>query len=185
MWWYKLVVQWSKRDYIWFSLFIYVLIFCILAVSRIVQGGPLDLPFMAVFSFAMIPVELLIIIIFQKYSSHVNEILDYPSLLQGDLANRQLLKSGKNLVFFYAEWCPFCRSAFHHLASLSQNSYKVFREDLSDEENPVWNSLNIRRIPTLIAFDGGKEFWRKEATYLIGLRKADFKEADSIMNKAE
>ena len=41
--------------------------------------------------------------------------------------------------------------------------------------------MKIRRIPTLIAFDGGKEFWRREATYMIGLRKAHFDEADLIM----
>ena len=137
---------------------------------------------MAVLSFAMIPVELLIVVVFQKYSSHVDEILDYPSVLQGDFDNEQLSKSGKILVFFYAEWCPFCRSAFHYLASLSLICYKVFRVDLSDEANPMWNFFNIRRIPTLIAFDGGKEFWRREATYIIGLKKADFNEADSIMN---
>lgn len=181
MWWHKLVVHWSKRDYVVFSLFIWVLIFCILAVSQIVQGRPLDLPFMAVLTFVMIPVELLIIILFQKYSSNVNEILDYPSLLQGDFANEQVLRSGKILVFFYAEWCPFCRSAFHHLASLNSISYKVFRVDVSDDENPIWNSLKIRRVPTLIVFDDGKEFWRREATYMIGLRKADFNEADSKM----
>jgi thiol-disulfide isomerase/thioredoxin len=130
-----------------------------------VQGRPLDLPFIAILSFAMIPVELLIIVIFQKYSSHVDEILDYPSLRQEDFDNEKLSKSGKILVFFYAEWCPFCRSASHHLASLSSISYKVFRVDLSDEENHIWTSLKIRRIPTLIAFDdGGKEFWRREAT---------------------
>jgi cytochrome c biogenesis factor len=102
MWWYKLVVHWSKRDYIEFSLFTWILIFCVLAVLRIVQGKPLEMPFMAVLAFVMIPVELLIIVIFQKYSSHMDEILDYPSLLQLDFYNEQFLKSGKILVFFYA-----------------------------------------------------------------------------------
>ena len=105
MWWYKLVIHWSKRDYIEFSLFIWVLIFCILGVLSIVQGKPLELPFMAVLSFVMIPVELLLIVVFQKYSSHVDEILHYPSLLQGDFNNEQPLQNGKSLVFFYAEWC--------------------------------------------------------------------------------
>jgi thiol-disulfide isomerase/thioredoxin len=101
--------------------------------------------------------------------------------IQVDFNNDRLSENGKNLVFFYAEWCPFCHSAFHHLSSLRSISYKVFRVDLSDEENLLWTSLNIRRIPTIIAFYNGKEFWRKEATYMIGLRKADFKEADSKM----
>jgi thiol-disulfide isomerase/thioredoxin len=181
MWWHKLVVHWSKRDYFEFSFFTWVLIFCVLAMLNIVQGKALELPFMSVLSFVMIPVELLIIVVFQKYSSHVDEILDCPSLLQSDFSDELLLKSGKTLVFFYAEWCPFCRSAFHYLSSLSPISYKVFRADLSDEENPLWTSLKIRRIPTLIAFDAGKEFWRREATYMIGLRKTNFEEADSAM----
>ena len=181
MWWRKLVIHWSKRDYVEFSLYSWVLVFCIVVILRIIQGQALELPFMAVLSFLMIPVELLIVVVFQKCSSHVDEILDYPSLLQADFNNGQLLRKGKILVFFYAEWCPFCRSAFHQLASLSSISYKVFGVDLSDEENPLWTSLNIRRIPTLIAFEAGKEFWRRDATYMIGLRKADFKEADSIM----
>ena len=70
---------------------------------------------------------------------------------------------------------------FINLASLSSISYKIFRVDLSDEENPMWNSLKIRRIPTLIAFDDGKEFWRREATYMVGLNKADFNDADSTV----
>ena len=181
MWWHKLVAHWSKRDYIEFSLYSWVLVFCVVTILRIIQSQGLELPFMAVLSFVMIPVELLIVVIFQKYSSHVDEIMNYDSLLQADFNNGQLLKSGKILVFFYAEWCPFCRSAFHYLAPINSISYKVFRVDLSNEDNPMWTSLNIRRIPTLIAFDNGKEYWRTEATYLIGLGKADFKEADLSM----
>jgi thiol-disulfide isomerase/thioredoxin len=181
MWWHKLVVHWSKRDYIEFSLYSWVLVFGILAVLRIILGESLDLPFMVVLSIVMIPVELLIFVLFQKYSSLTSEILVYPSLKQVDFISDLLLGSGNILVFFYALWCPFCRSTYHHLSSLSSNSYKVFRVDLSDEDNPLWTILQIRRIPTLIAFHNGKEFWRREATYMIGLRETDFKEVDLIM----
>jgi thiol-disulfide isomerase/thioredoxin len=125
MWWHKLIVHWSKRDYIEFSLNSYVLVFCVLAVLSIIQGDPLDLPFMVVLSFVMIPVELLIIVLFQKYSSHTDEILGYSSLNEVDFSGDRLLESGKILVFFYAEWCPFCHAAYHHLASISSISYKV------------------------------------------------------------
>jgi hypothetical protein len=56
-----------------------------------------------------------------------------------------------------------------------------FRVDLSDEDNPLWTSLKIRRIPTLIAYHNGEELRRREATYMVGLRKADFAEVDSVM----
>jgi hypothetical protein len=51
MWWHKLIVHWSKRDYIEFSLNSYVLVFCVLAVLNIIQGDPLDFPFIVVLSF--------------------------------------------------------------------------------------------------------------------------------------
>lgn len=181
MWWYKLVVHWSKRDYIGFSLFTWILIFFTLAALRLVQGMPLELPLMALLSLAIIPLEFLIIIIFQKYSSHIDKILNYPALLAEDFDNEQSRPNGKILVFFYAEWCPFSRNSSHYLASLKPFSYKIFRIDLSDENNILWASFKIRRIPTLIAFDNGKEFWRRESTYMIGLRNADLNEADSII----
>lgn len=68
---------------------------------------------MAGLSFLIIAVELLIIVIFQKYSSHVDEILDYPSLLQEDFNNEQLLKSGNTLVFFYASGVLFAAVLFN------------------------------------------------------------------------
>ena len=185
MWWHKLVAHWSKRDYIEFSLFYMGSNLLCFSCTETDSGETVDLPFMAFLSLAMIPVEFLIIIVFQKYSSNLNEIMALPSLIQANFDNDRILESGKILVFFYAEWCPFCRSAFHHINSLSSISYKVYRVDLSDEENSLWTSLSINRIPTLIAFHNGKEFWRREATYMIGLRKVDFKEADSTMKTKE
>jgi thiol-disulfide isomerase/thioredoxin len=182
MWRYKLITHWSKRDYIEFSIFIWILIFCIVAVLSVVQSRPLELSQIAVFSLVMIPVELVIIFIFHKYSSSISGMSEFPSLLPTDFNGNQLSKSGRILVFLYAEWCPFSRNAFHNLDSLRPSSCKIFRIDLSDEDNPLWNSLKIRRIPTLIVFDDGKELWRKEATYMIGLRKTDFNEANSLLN---
>ena len=112
MWWHKLVAHWSKRDYIEFCLYSWVLVFCVMTILRIIQGQALELPFMAVLSFIMIPVELLIIVVFQKYSSDVGEIMDYPSLLLVDFSNDQLLKSGKILVFFLCRVVSFLPQRF-------------------------------------------------------------------------
>jgi hypothetical protein len=135
MWWYKLVVHWSKRDYIGFSVFTWILIFLTLVALRLVQSMPLELPLMALLSLAIIPLEFLIVIIFQKCSSHIDKILNYPALLVEDFDNEQPRQIGRILVFFYAEWCPFSRSASQYLASLNPISYKIFRVDLSDENN--------------------------------------------------
>jgi hypothetical protein len=149
---------------------------CIEIGTRHVSRTPAN----GLLSLAIIPLEFLIIITFQKYSSHIDKILNYPSLLAEDFDNEQPRQIGTILVFFYAEWCPFSRSASHYFASLNPIFYKIFRVVLSDENNILWASFKIRRIPTLIAFDNGKEFWRREATYMMGLRETDFNEVVSI-----
>ncbi len=184
MWWYKLIPHWSKRDYAEFSLFMWLLLFSTIILLRIIQGRPLELSLMAALSVALIPLELLIVFIFQYYSSNIKTVLKYPNLLSTDFKDQRLLRSGKILAFFYTEWCPFSRSAFHNLTALNSNAYAVFRVDLSDEDNPLWSSLKINRVPTFIAFKDGEEFWRREAIYMVGLRKADFEKADSIMKTA-
>jgi hypothetical protein len=53
----------------------------------------------------------------------------------------------------------------------------VFRVDLSDDNNPLWDSLEIKVVPTLIAFNDGIEFWRANGISMVGLRKKDFDQA--------
>ena len=177
MWWHKLIRNWTKTDYAFFSLFTWTLVFSLLVLVRLIERRILDLVFAAVFSFVMIPIELLVIVAFQKYSSNTADISMIPTLLLKDFKDNKLLKNDKSLVFFYAEWCPFCRKSFHLLKSLDGPQSKVFRVDLSDENNPLWDSLKIKIVPTLIAFKDGREFWRANGTSMVGLRKNDFKQA--------
>jgi len=143
----------------------------------LIEGRTLDLAFAAVISFVTIPIELLVIVAFQKYSSNTADISMIPTLLPKDFKDNKLLKNDKSLVFFYAEWCPLCRKSFHPLKSLNESQLKVFRVDLSDENNPLWDFLKIKIVPTLIAFKDGTEFWRANGISMVGLRKKDFKQA--------
>lgn len=177
VWWHKLIRDWTKTDYAFFSLFTWILFFSLLVLVRLIEGRTLDLVFASVFSFVMIPFELIVVAAFQKYSSNTTDISSYPALSPNDFEEDKLLKKDKSLVFFYAEWCPFCRKSFHLLKSLNGSQSKVFRVDLSDENNPLWDSLKIKIIPTLIAFKNGTEFWRANGISMVGLRKKDFKQA--------
>ncbi|MEM2144655.1 MAG: thioredoxin family protein [Candidatus Jordarchaeaceae archaeon] len=98
-----------------------------------------------------------------------------------DFEDERLLRKDRVLVFFYAKWCPFCQKAFSFLKLLNPTSYTLLRVDLSEEDNPLWNSLKIEAVPTLIAFDGGKEFWRVNGIPMVGLKKDDFEKADKVM----
>ena len=177
MWWHKLIGHWTKTDYAVFSLFIWILIFGLLVLVRLIQQRTIDLVFASAISFAMIPFELVIIAGFQKYSSNTKNVSSYPTLQANDFKEDRLLKNDKSAVFFYAEWCPFCRKSFHLLKSLDEHKSKVFRVDLSDENNPLWDSLKIKVVPTLIAFENGTEFWRANGISMVGLRKKDFEQA--------
>ena len=177
MWWHKLIRDWTKTDYAFFSFFTWILVFSLLVLVRLIEGRAIDLVFAIVFSFVVIPFELLIIAAFQKYSSNTKDISSYSALLPEDFTNGNLLKNEKCLVFFYSEWCPFCRKSFHLLKSFDNSQTKVFRVDLSDENNPLWDSLEINVVPTLIAFKDGREFWRADGISMVGLRKKDFEQA--------
>lgn len=177
VWWHKLIRDWTKTDYAIFSSFTWILVFSLLVSVTLIQERTLDLVSATVFSFVMIPFELIVIVAFQKYSSNTEDISSYSALQPNDFKENKLLKNDNSLVFFYAEWCPFCRKSFHLLKSLDESQSKVFRVDLSDENNPLWDSLRIKIVPTLIAFKNGTEFWRADGISMVGLRKKDFKQA--------
>ena len=182
MWWHKLITHWSKMDLASFSVLNWVLVFSLLIIVRAIQGRPVDLAYSTGFSFMMIPLSLGVLALFQRYSSRTEELSGYPMLESGDFEEDRLSREGRVLAFFYTEWCPFCRGSFHLLNCLNpDSSYRIFKVDLSADDNPLWDSLRIGRVPALIAFEEGKELWRREATISIGLRRSDFDKADYIM----
>lgn len=186
MWWHKLIKNWTKLDHAVFVAFNWFLIFGFTVLIMLVQAKPLNLEFTAAFPFVMIPVSFIITFAFQNYSSNSEEIDSYPVLLPNDFEEDKLLRKERILTFFYAEWCPFCRRAFPFLKLLNPDSgYMVFRVDLSDENNPLWDSFKIDVVPTLIAFDEGKEFWRANGVLMAGLKKEDFEKADAVIKASK
>jgi thioredoxin 1 len=181
-WSHKLVQEWTKRDYVAFSLYSWVLVFAVLIVLRFIGTETLDLVFTAAFSVAMVPVELLIVAAFQKYSANTKALAAYPALLPSDFNENRFLKEDKSLVFFYSKWCPYCRKSFRLLKTIANSRLKLFTVDLSNENSPLWITLNIETVPTLIAFKNGDEFWRANGVPMVGLRKEDFKQAAILGN---
>ncbi|MDD6055017.1 MAG: thioredoxin family protein [Helicobacter sp.] len=68
------------------------------------------------------------------------------------------IKNGVCVVIVGAPWCPDCRK-IEPIITLLANEYKEvkFFEIKSDEETELKESLNIRRIPTLIFYKNGQE----------------------------
>lgn len=68
------------------------------------------------------------------------------------------LPAGRVPVLFTADWCGYCRRFYPH--------YKQLREgwvvDLSDEDDPLWDLLDLRVVPTVIVFEDGRPVQRWE-----------------------
>ncbi|MEM2970742.1 MAG: thioredoxin family protein [Candidatus Bathyarchaeia archaeon] len=106
----------------------------------------------------------------------------YPALLPSDFFGNRLLKKERILAIFYADGCPFCRKISLFLDVLNPGlQYAVYRVDMSDENNVLWDSFGIEVVPTLIAFDKGKEFWRANGIPKVGLTIDNFRKADAIL----
>ncbi len=84
------------------------------------------------------------------------------------------------LVLFYADWCPYCQA---FLKIVAKDKAKLKNElhlaDISDEDNPLWERLQIDVVPTLISYRDGVQFEKREAPYRIGLKEKDLLEMDA------
>jgi thioredoxin 1 len=72
-----------------------------------------------------------------------------------------LQHSGRVLVDFYADWCWPCRALSPHVERLAADHPDVkFVKLDTDADEPLSDSYGVRTIPTLIAFEAGKEVGR-------------------------
>ena len=71
-------------------------------------------------------------------------------------------KEYKALLVFSAEWCGACHSVLDTFKkSYSDTQVKVFNIDIGNEDDIV-SKLNIKSLPTIIAFKNGEEIGRME-----------------------
>ena len=91
-----------------------------------------------------------------------------------DFDRKIMQTKGKKLVAFHAEWCPFCRKFIPLFRKKEGTTPVALKESLvNEDENPLWSRFNIQTVPTLIAFENGKEIARRDAQPGIGLSKSD------------
>lgn len=83
-------------------------------------------------------------------------------------------RPGLVAVCFYARWCGFCRLFLRHFRSREAASKVPFAiADISSLDDPRWDTLSVRAVPTLILFKNGEPVWRKDAVLGIGLFEKD------------
>lgn len=87
-----------------------------------------------------------------------------------DFDGKRLKKTGTLAVLFAAEWCPFCRrfSPIFESALRAKNVSGALA-DLSDFQNPLWETFDIQVVPTVMVFKDGELVYRKDAVLGQGL----------------
>jgi thiol-disulfide isomerase/thioredoxin len=83
----------------------------------------------------------------------------------------QITNNKRVLAFFYASWCPFCRSflpLFAKNASKSDSCIVLYVK-IDDYDNPLWDEYSIEAVPTVILFEAGKVCRRLDGRFGYGL----------------
>lgn len=74
------------------------------------------------------------------------------------LGNYSKVRAFKELlVLFYAEWCGYCqrfKPVFTEVAGDCKCNCALM--DISDEDDPLWDDLQIEAVPTMILYRNGE-----------------------------
>jgi thioredoxin 1 len=101
------------------------------------------------------------------------------SLKLSDFSGTRLIDSRNILALFYASWCPFCRSFLGIFEStmIRKTNPQGALVDISDENNPLWETFKVDIVPTLIGFRDGVTIVRKDGVAGAGLGATDLQDA--------
>jgi thiol-disulfide isomerase/thioredoxin len=83
-----------------------------------------------------------------------------------------IAREGAVDAVFFATWCPHCRAFLAELTSTPQDT-PLALVDLSNTDDPAWDSYNVQVVPTVARFIRGRESARIEARRGVGLSVRD------------
>ena len=101
------------------------------------------------------------------------------SLTPHNFSGTTLLDPGSILALFYTDWCPFCKSFLTIFESAMGKRTKPLGAlaNISDENNPLWETFKVDIVPTLVGFRDGLVIVRKDGVAGIGLGMPELEDA--------
>lgn len=96
-----------------------------------------------------------------------------------DFKGTKLLDSRSILALFYAGWCPFCTS----FLTLFETAMKEKPDplgalvDISSTDDPLWETFDVKIVPTLIGFTNGQVIAREDGVAGVGLAIRELEDA--------
>ncbi len=98
------------------------------------------------------------------------------NLTVNDFDGHTLKVEGPIAVLFEAGWCPFCSRFMPIFESLHEAKVSSAIVDLSDLDNPLWETFRIEIVPTILLFNSGKIIQRYDGVAGQGLNVVIIKE---------
>ena len=101
-----------------------------------------------------------------------------------------LRDKGPTAVLFHATWCGFCRDFIEDYVQWATHvgkdaPFAITYADVSEEESDArWDDFGIHVVPTLIAFNDGREVWRKDGVLGAGIDPEELLTCESILRGA-
>jgi len=107
------------------------------------------------------------------------------NLTPDNFRGQNLKNAGPIAVMFEAGWCPFCRGFMPIFESLQQAKVPSAIVDLSDLDNPLWETFSIDIVPTILLFNSGKIIQRYDGVSGQGLNAVIIKEIISKLKSLQ
>jgi hypothetical protein len=107
-------------------------------------------------------------------------------LRSSDFSGPRLNRSGTVAVCFGAEWCPITRRFIpKFFARQAALGVPLAIADITDLNDPLWDTFRIRITPSVIVFRDGAMLLRMDGRRFLGITHADMNRLEAALRTAE
>ena len=108
---------------------------------------------------------------------------DLPRLNDSNFDNLKIKEhKGKSVIFFSADWCPYCVSFFNNWKEYSKVE-KAYIADITDIDSALWDSFDINVVPSMAVFTNGQLVRRWDGIIGQGLTIDQIEDVNSFCSK--